>query len=33
MNICLKSLEDYLEEMRKDNLLGKNIFGKEGFQF
>lgn len=24
----LKSLEDYLEEMRKDNLLGKNILGK-----
>lgn len=29
----LKSLEDYLEEMRKDNLLGKNIAGKEGFDF
>jgi [NiFe] hydrogenase diaphorase moiety large subunit len=29
----LKSLEDYLEEMRKDNLLGKNILGKEGFNF
>lgn len=29
----LKSLEDYLEEMRKDNLLGKNILGKEGFDF
>jgi [NiFe] hydrogenase diaphorase moiety large subunit len=24
----LKSLEDYLEQMRKDNLLGKNILGK-----
>lgn len=24
----LKSLEDYLEEMRKDNLLGNNILGK-----
>ncbi|MBZ0198583.1 MAG: iron hydrogenase [Ignavibacteriaceae bacterium] len=29
----LKSLEDYLEEMRKDNLLGKNILGKDGFDF
>ncbi|WKZ68036.1 MAG: NADH-ubiquinone oxidoreductase-F iron-sulfur binding region domain-containing protein [Melioribacteraceae bacterium] len=29
----LKSLEDYLEEMRKDNLLGKNILGKQGFDF
>ncbi|MGQ9799252.1 MAG: complex I 51 kDa subunit family protein [Ignavibacterium sp.] len=29
----LKPLEDYLEEMRKDNLLGKNILGKEGFDF
>lgn len=29
----LKSLEDYLDQMRKDNLLGKNIFGKEGFEF
>jgi len=29
----LKSLQDYLEEMRKDNLLGKNILGKEGFDF
>lgn len=29
----LKSLEDYLEEMRKDNLLGKNILGKDGFNF
>lgn len=28
-----KSLEDYLEEMRKDNLLGNNILGKEGFNF
>jgi [NiFe] hydrogenase diaphorase moiety large subunit len=29
----LKPLEDYLAEMRKDNLLGKNILGKEGFDF
>ena len=29
----LKSLQDYLEEMRKDNLLGNNILGKEGFNF
>jgi [NiFe] hydrogenase diaphorase moiety large subunit len=29
----LKSLQTYLEEMRKDNLLGKNILGKEGFNF
>ncbi|HSL88765.1 MAG TPA: NADH-ubiquinone oxidoreductase-F iron-sulfur binding region domain-containing protein [Ignavibacteriaceae bacterium] len=29
----LKPLEDYLEEMRKDNLLGKNILGKKGFDF
>jgi len=29
----LKPLEDYLEEMRKDYLLGKNILGKEGFNF
>ncbi|MBT8383369.1 MAG: iron hydrogenase [Ignavibacteria bacterium] len=29
----LKPLEDYLEEMRKDNLLGNNILGKEGFDF
>ena len=29
----LKSLQAYLEEMRKDNLLGKNILGKEGFNF
>jgi len=29
----LKSLEDYLEQMRKDNLLGKNILGKDGFNF
>ena len=28
-----KSLQDYLEQMRKDNLLGKNILGKEGFNF
>jgi [NiFe] hydrogenase diaphorase moiety large subunit len=29
----LNSLEDYLEAMRKDNLLGINIAGKEGFDF
>ena len=29
----LKSLQDYLEKMRKDNLLGNNILGKEGFNF
>ncbi len=29
----LKSLNDYLEAMRKDNLLGKNIVGKNGFDF
>ncbi|OGU33193.1 MAG: iron hydrogenase [Ignavibacteria bacterium GWB2_35_6b] len=29
----LASLNDYLEEMRKENLLGKNILGKEGFDF
>jgi [NiFe] hydrogenase diaphorase moiety large subunit len=29
----LKSLHEYLDEMRKDNLLGKNILGKEGFNF
>lgn len=29
----LKSLEDYLEQMRKDNLLGKNILGVEGFDY
>ena len=29
----VKSLQAYLEEMRKDNLLGKNILGKEGFNF
>lgn len=29
----LKPLEDYLEEMRKDNLLGNNILGKDGFNF
>jgi [NiFe] hydrogenase diaphorase moiety large subunit len=29
----LKSLEYYLEEMRKDYLLGENILGKEGFDF
>ena len=28
-----KSLEDYLDGMRKDNLLGKNILGKDGFDF
>lgn len=28
-----KSLEDYLEGMRNDNLLGKDILGKEGFDF
>jgi [NiFe] hydrogenase diaphorase moiety large subunit len=28
-----KPLEDYLESMRNDNLLGKNILGKEGFDF
>lgn len=29
----LDYLESYLEKMRKDNLLGKNILGKEGFDF
>lgn len=29
----LKPLQDYIEEMRKDNLLGKNIMGKDGFDF
>jgi [NiFe] hydrogenase diaphorase moiety large subunit len=29
----LKSLEDYLQEMRNDNLLGENILGSEGFNF
>jgi len=29
----LKSLEDYLDAMRKDKLLGKNILGKKGFEF
>ncbi|MBK8946546.1 MAG: iron hydrogenase [Ignavibacteriae bacterium] len=29
----LKSLQDYLNEMRKDNLLGKDILGKVGFEF
>lgn len=29
----LASLNDYLKEMRKENLLGKNILGKEGFDF
>ncbi|MEW6701526.1 MAG: NADH-ubiquinone oxidoreductase-F iron-sulfur binding region domain-containing protein [Bacteroidota bacterium] len=28
-----KSLDDYLEAMRKDNLLGNNILGKKGFNF
>lgn len=29
----MKPLQDYLEEMRKDNLLGKAILGNEGFDF
>lgn len=29
----LKPLEDYLKGMREDNLLGKDILGKEGFDF
>ncbi len=29
----IDSLNDYLEEMRKDNLLGENILGKNGFNF
>jgi len=29
----LKSLQDYLVRMREDNLLGKNILGKAGFNF
>lgn len=29
----LKSLEDYLEQMRKDKLLGENILGKKDFSF
>ncbi|MGA7837388.1 MAG: NADH-ubiquinone oxidoreductase-F iron-sulfur binding region domain-containing protein [Ignavibacteriaceae bacterium] len=29
----LKSLQDFLEGMRRDNLLGKNIAGKDGFDF
>ncbi|MEW6653276.1 MAG: NADH-ubiquinone oxidoreductase-F iron-sulfur binding region domain-containing protein [Bacteroidota bacterium] len=29
----LKSLEDFLETMRTENLLGKNICGKAGFDF
>jgi len=29
----LKPLEDYLNAMRKDNLLGNNILGMEGFNF
>jgi [NiFe] hydrogenase diaphorase moiety large subunit len=28
-----KSLQDYLEQMRKENLLGKDILGKKGFAF
>ncbi len=28
-----KSLQDYLEEMRKENLLGKDILGKKGLSF
>ncbi len=29
----LKSLEDYLQMMRNENLLGQNILGKTGFNF
>lgn len=29
----LRPLEDYMEEMRKENLLGKNICGKDNFNF
>lgn len=29
----LKPLQDYLEAMRKDNLLGRDILGKTGFSF
>ena len=29
----LEPLHDYLDEMKKDNLLGKDILGKEGFDF
>ena len=29
----LKSLEDYLDQMRKDNLLGNDILGKKGLNF
>src|SRR5664279_4874302 len=29
----LEQLEEYLMKMRDDNLLGKNILGKEGFDF
>ncbi len=29
----LEALEDYLMKMREENLLGKNILGKEGFDF
>ncbi|MCB0747562.1 MAG: iron hydrogenase, partial [Ignavibacteriae bacterium] len=29
----LRPLEDYLEQMRKDNLLGTDILGKKGFDF
>ncbi len=33
MNICLNPLKTTLAEMRKDNLLGKNILGKKGFDY
>jgi [NiFe] hydrogenase diaphorase moiety large subunit len=29
----LEYLEEYLMKMREDNLLGKNIFGRDGFDF
>mgnify|MGYP005844536043 CR=1 FL=1 len=29
----LKPLQDYIEDMRKDNLLGRDILGKSGFSF
>ena len=29
----LKSLEDYLQMMRNENLLGNNILGRKRFQF
>lgn len=32
-NYMLKSLNDYLAMMRKENLLGKDIAGKKGFNF